>query len=72
MIRPRSILPVFALLAGCATPSVKSIPPSDHFDGTRFFNPDGVQGSIGEQKQGPVALLRNLVKPPIGAGPKFP
>ncbi len=64
--------PLVALLAGCATPSVKSVPPSDHFDGRRFFNPDGVQGSSGEQKQGPVALLRNLVKPPYRSWPEVP
>ncbi|TCP95681.1 hypothetical protein C8J46_11254 [Sphingomonas sp. PP-F2F-A104-K0414] len=64
MLRTRSILLALALLAGCATPSLKTFPSSDHFNGTRFFNPDGVQGSTGEQKQGPVALLRNLVKPP--------
>ncbi|TCQ09099.1 MBL fold metallo-hydrolase [Sphingomonas sp. PP-CC-3A-396] len=58
------------LLAGCATPSLKTVPPSDHFDGTRFFNPDGVQGSSGEQKQGPIALFRNLVKPPYRTWPK--
>lgn len=50
MIRTRSILLAFAFLAGCATPSTKTFPLSDHFNGTRFFNPDGVQGSTGEQK----------------------
>ena len=72
MVRTRSILFVLALLAGCATPSVKTIPPSDHFNGTRFFNPDGVQGSTGEQKQGPVALFRNLVTPPYRSWPEVP
>jgi len=72
MIRTRSILLALTLLAGCATPSVKTMPPSDHFNGTRFFNPDGVQGSTGEQKQGPVALLRNLVKPPYRSWPEVP
>jgi ATPase subunit of ABC transporter with duplicated ATPase domains len=72
MIHTRLILLAFALLAGCATPSVRTFPLSDHFNGERFFNPDGVQGSTGEQKQGPVALLRNLVKPPYRSWPKVP
>ena len=51
MIRPRPILLALTLLTGCATPSTKTFPLSNHFDGERFFNPDGVQGSTGEQKQ---------------------
>ena len=70
MIRTRSALSfVLALLGGCATPSTRNVAPSDHFDEQRFFNPDGVQGSTGEQRQGPFALLRNLVKPPYRSWP---
>jgi hypothetical protein len=39
-IRAAPVL-ALALLAGCATPSMRSVAPSDHFDGDRFFNSDG-------------------------------
>jgi L-ascorbate metabolism protein UlaG (beta-lactamase superfamily) len=58
-------------LAGCAAPPPPpgSIAQSDHYDGARFFNPDGEQGTGGEQKQGPLTLLWNLISPPHKSWP---
>ena len=35
-------------------------PVSDHFDGLRFFNPDGEQGTGGQQRQTTVGLFERL------------
>ena len=41
-----------ALLAGsCAKPDFYHGPKSDHFDGHRFFNPDGEQGTGGAERE---------------------
>lgn len=59
MIRRLSAL---LLLAGCSVPAITpgELPRSDHFDGRRFFNPDGEQGSGGDAKKGPVGLVESL------------
>ena len=61
MIRFRALL-LPALLVGCSVPAVEpgDLPRSDHFDGRRFFNPDGQQGSGGDARRGPVGLLESL------------
>jgi L-ascorbate metabolism protein UlaG (beta-lactamase superfamily) len=42
----------FALLVtGCAKPDFYHGPKSDHFNGRRFFNPDGEQGTGGAQRE---------------------
>jgi L-ascorbate metabolism protein UlaG (beta-lactamase superfamily) len=68
----RRLLPLLPLVAaaGCTPLPPPAIPRSDHFDGTRFFNPDGVHGAAGEQHQGPIALLRNLIRPPYRSWPR--
>lgn len=50
------------LLTGCSVPAVTpgELPRSDHFDGRRFFNPDGQQGSGGDAAKGPVGLFESL------------
>ncbi len=52
-------------LAGCSVPPANpgDVPRSDHFDGARFFNPDGEQGSGGEARKGPIALIGTLFAP---------
>jgi len=39
------------LAASCAKPDFYHGPKSDHFDGHRFFNPDGEQGTGGAQRE---------------------
>lgn len=60
-----SVLPCGAL-ASCAVPAprVGDVPRSDHFDGERFFNPDGEQGSGGEAKKGLAGLTKSLFAGP--------
>jgi len=55
-----SLLPM--TLAACSVPAVTpgELPRSDHFDGARFFNPDGDRGSGGDAKKGPVGLIESL------------
>ncbi len=44
-------LAISLLLSGCARPVFYRGPRSDHFDGHRFFNPDGERGSGGAQHE---------------------
>ncbi len=51
-----------ALIAGaCAKPSFYHGPKSDHFNGRRFFNPDGEQGTGGDENKSLAALLEGKV-----------
>lgn len=67
-----AILLPFALMAsGCdKTPIPGPLPKSDHFDGQHFFNPDGDQGSGGEQKKSTFRMVRELFYPPDHSWPK--
>ncbi|MBA2933014.1 MBL fold metallo-hydrolase [Sphingomonas sp. CGMCC 1.13654] len=49
------------LLATCAKPSFYHGPRSDHFDGRRFFNPDGEQGTGGDENKSLTQLLEGKV-----------
>ncbi len=51
-------------LAACDAPRIDpgSLPVTDHFDGHRFFNPDGQQGSGGQQRQTPVEMLEQAMR----------
>jgi L-ascorbate metabolism protein UlaG (beta-lactamase superfamily) len=70
MLSLRSVLLSAALaLAGCGQPIPGPLPKSDHFDGQHFFNPDGDQGSGGEQKKSKIELLRELLYPPDHSWP---
>ena len=66
IIRPRQLgvwIATMSLLAACAPTVTRSAEPyyrgpvSDHFDGRRFFNPDGEQGTGGQQNEGPLGFL---------------
>jgi L-ascorbate metabolism protein UlaG (beta-lactamase superfamily) len=60
-----------ALVACAAPPPPKgSIARSDHFNGTRFFNPDGEQGTGGHQTQSVMKLIDDLVRPPHHSWPE--
>jgi len=51
------------------TPPLYHGPVSDHFDGHRFFNPEGENGTGGAQRNGVLHFLRIAVKAaniPIG------
>lgn len=51
-----------ALLAGaCAKPSFYHGPKSDHFNGHHFLNPDGEQGTGGDENKSLVQLLEGKV-----------
>lgn len=65
--------------AACSVPAVMpgELPRSDHFDGQRFFNPDGDRGSGGDAKKGPVGLIESLFSrannwPPVAVTPTRP
>ena len=45
-------------------------PTSDHFDGRRFFNPDGEEGTGGASRESGGQLLRRLIDGPKGTWPK--
>lgn len=59
-------------LTQCAVPPIPSgsVPISDHFDGVRFFNPDGRQGSAGEQARTLLELIRQDLHPENRTWPK--
>jgi L-ascorbate metabolism protein UlaG (beta-lactamase superfamily) len=68
-----SIIFVAVGLAACHAPSLPGpARKSDHFDGTRFFNPDGDQGSGGEQRKSWFQLLHDLIFPPDHSWPQVP
>lgn len=71
---PWAIGAVVAALAasGCAVPKIASgsLPPSDHFDGQRFFNPDGRQGKPGASSKSPLALIKEELESPYRSWPK--
>jgi L-ascorbate metabolism protein UlaG (beta-lactamase superfamily) len=51
-----------ALLAGsCAKPDFYRGPKSDHFNGHRFFNPDGEQGTGGDENKSLTEMLESKV-----------
>jgi L-ascorbate metabolism protein UlaG (beta-lactamase superfamily) len=71
----RSSLPAaiaVALLGAChhAPDLPGPVPRSDHFDGHHFFNPDGDQGTGGEQKKSGWRMLHDLFFPPDHSWPK--
>lgn len=70
MPRILAALPLPLALGACASIDLSHVARSDHFDGRRFFNPDGVHGRIGERDQGPVALLEHLFQPPYRSWPR--
>lgn len=49
------------MLATCAKPHFYRGPESDHFDGRHFFNPDGEQGTGGDENRSLVQLLQGKV-----------
>jgi L-ascorbate metabolism protein UlaG (beta-lactamase superfamily) len=59
-------------VAGCAVPKIApgALPVSDHFDGRRFFNPDGEQGTGGEAHKKAFALIKQEVHPPHRSWPR--
>lgn len=66
----RTWLTLLPLLAGgCASIDLSKVACSDHFNGQRFVNPDGVHGKVGERNQGPLALLEHLLEPPYRSWP---
>ena len=62
----RLAFPLLSLfvLASCDAPSIRpgAYPLSDHFDGQRFFNPDGAQGTGGQQRQTPLEMLETALR----------
>lgn len=62
------------LLAACDAPPIPpgSIPVSDHFDGTHFFNPDGEQGSGGQQKEKPLQMFERALEGRARKDPAWP
>jgi L-ascorbate metabolism protein UlaG (beta-lactamase superfamily) len=49
------------VITACARPSFYHGPKSDHFDGRRFFNPDGEQGTGGDENKSLAELLEGKV-----------
>lgn len=68
----RHVFAAMLMLAGCSVPAPlpNTIRPSDHFDGQRFFNPDGEQGSGGAQRRGPWAQVEDAIDPAYTSWPK--
>ena len=62
-MRTTTLVAALALIAGACSAQPEhrdrfyTGPRSDHFDGRRFFNPDGEQGTGGQSKQGTAGLL---------------
>lgn len=60
MNRPSGVSLALALsAAACSPPVYHRGPPSDHFTGTRFFNPEGQRGAGGSRTQGKLAFAWN-------------
>lgn len=72
VIRRGSALLAAITLGGCAVPRIAlgALPPSDHFDGQRFFNPDGRQGTGGDQSRHGVSMLERMISPGHRTWPK--